>query len=183
MRRVLLVSADRFLARKCELALDGIAIFESVTSYSTDRFFDVCLWDRDTVGEPGASGSVLTLSRHDECDIRVPFSFETICAVAQDDAVGAPMLECRGRHAYLRGREIKLTELESALLCRLIDAEGEFVSRDELLSDVWGDGCDSGIINVYIHYLRDKLEDGEKIIISSRKCGYKIEGRYIGCSE
>ena len=183
MRRVLLVSADRFLARKCALALDGMAIFESTATYSADRFFDVCLWDVDTMGEPIISGSVLTLSKNAECDIQLPLRFDTISALASRDEVSAPVLECRGRRAYLRGREIKLTELEAALLSRLIDARGEFVLREELLSDVWGDDCDSGIINVYIHYLRDKLEDGEKIIVSSRKCGYKIDGRYIGCSE
>ena len=183
MRRVLLVSADRFLARKCALALDGVAIFESTAIYSADRLFDVCLWDVDTMGEPAISGSVLTLSKNGECDIQLPLRFDTLLSAVTKTQTRSDLLECRGRRAYLRGREIKLTELESALLRRLIDARGEFVSREELLSDVWGDDCDSGIINVYIHYLRDKLEDGEKIIVSSRKCGYKIEGRYIGCSE
>ena len=35
-------------------------------------------------------------------------------------------------------------------------------------------------MNVYIHYLREKLEaDGEKIILSSRSHGYKIDEKYL----
>ena len=53
--------------------------------------------------------------------------------------------------------------------------------REEILSTVWGGEADSGVINVYIHYLREKLEVcGEKIILSSRKCGYKIDEKYLG---
>jgi DNA-binding response OmpR family regulator len=37
-----------------------------------------------------------------------------------------------------------------------------------------------GLINVYVHYLREKLEvGGEKIINSSRKNGYAIDEKFI----
>ena len=182
MKKLLLVSADRFLERKCALALEDSAIFECVSHPSPDAYFDVCLWDIDTAGEPSLTDRVFTLSREGECDIRAPFTFDTLLSLINNDKSEA-LLECRGKVAYLRGREIRLTELEAALLTRLIEARGDFVSREMLLYDVWGGECDGGIINVYVHYLREKLEDGEKIIISSRKRGYKIEGRYIGCSE
>ena len=32
---------------------------------------------------------------------------------------------------------------------------------------------------MYVHYLREKLERGEKIIISSRNHGYKIDAKYL----
>jgi len=52
-------------------------------------------------------------------------------------------------------------------------------SREELLSRVWGNDTDPGVLNVYVHYLREKLErGGEKIILSSRKCGYRISEKY-----
>ena len=54
------------------------------------------------------------------------------------------------------------------------------LSREEILNAVWNNEADSGVINVYIHYLREKLElDGEKIILSSRKLGYAIDERFI----
>jgi DNA-binding response OmpR family regulator len=62
----------------------------------------------------------------------------------------------------------------------LIEASGDFISREELIRRVWGEGADGGVLNVYVHYLREKLEkQGEKIIISSRKNGYKIDGKYL----
>ena len=48
------------------------------------------------------------------------------------------------------------------------------------LTSEGGDDADGGILNVYVHYLREKLEKrGEKIIISSRKSGYKIDEKYL----
>ena len=61
-----------------------------------------------------------------------------------------------------------------------MSANGEFVSREEILSQVWNGDADCGIINVYIHYLREKIEHGEKIILSSRKQGYCIDEKYLG---
>ena len=60
-------------------------------------------------------------------------------------------------------------------------AGGEFISREEILERVWKNSADSGVINVYVHYLREKLErHGEKIILSSRKGGYRIDEKYLG---
>ena len=72
-----------------------------------------------------------------------------------------------------------MTELEAALLALLISADGDFVSREEILKRVWQNDADPGIINVYIHYLREKIERGEKIILSSRKRGYGIDEKYL----
>ena len=42
----------------------------------------------------------------------------------------------------------------------IIEAGGEAVSREEILERVWHGEADGGIVNVYIHYLREKLESG-----------------------
>lgn len=82
------------------------------------------------------------------------------------------------RCVILRGNKIKLTDVEYRLLDALMIADG-FVSRRSLMRKVWSDECDSGVLNVYVHYLREKLEvGGEKIIISSRREGYRIDRRY-----
>ena len=62
----------------------------------------------------------------------------------------------------------------------LYEKKGEYVSREELRLGVWDEDTDSGVVNVYIHYLRQKLERGEKIINTSRSLGYKIDEKYIG---
>lgn len=85
------------------------------------------------------------------------------------------------RVARLDAKTIKLTEVEGRLLRLLVDGGGEFVSREELAKKVWGENADGGVLNVYIHYLREKLEaGGEKIILSSRKGGYRIDERFLG---
>ena len=80
----------------------------------------------------------------------------------------------------LFGEKIKLTELEYALFSLLYKRQS-FVSREEILASVWHGEADGGIINVYVHYLREKLEKGgEKIILSSRKLGYGISENFLG---
>lgn len=177
MKRVLAVSRDAFLLRKIELTLKDIAEVVCADHLTDDSHFDLCLFDIDTAF--GTPSGVVTMSRTAECDLRVPFEFSALCDAVSSREDSTAKLTAHGRFAYLRGREIRLTELESELLSLLLGARGEFVSREEILSRVWQDDADPGIINVYVHYLREKLEDGEKIIISSRKNGYKIDGRYL----
>jgi len=83
------------------------------------------------------------------------------------------------RSVKLFGEVIRLTEVEFRLLSALASAPvGEFVSRERLINEVWGGESDCGVVNVYIHYLRTKLEHrGEKVIISSRREGYKLDER------
>lgn len=83
------------------------------------------------------------------------------------------------RSALLDGKRIRLTLQEYKLLEILINDGGEYVTRERITEEVFETGGDS-LINVYIHYLRKKLEsDGRKIIYSSRKHGYKIDEKYI----
>jgi len=89
-------------------------------------------------------------------------------------------LDKASRLATLDREDIKLTEVEARLLDCLLSAGGEYVDRATLTSSVWGEGANEGVLNVYIHYLREKLEArGEKIILSSRKLGYKIDAKYL----
>ena len=84
------------------------------------------------------------------------------------------------RCAHIYGKTIRLTDAEFALLSTLFCAGGEFVSREKLIHGVFGDSTTDGILNVYIHYLREKIEiNGEKIIISSRKFGYKLDQKFL----
>ncbi|MBR2324601.1 MAG: winged helix-turn-helix transcriptional regulator [Clostridia bacterium] len=83
------------------------------------------------------------------------------------------------RALRLYGRQIKLTEVEYALLRAIVEADGAFISREALKSAVWGAESSEGVLNVYIHYLREKLErDGEKVILSSRKSGYALAEKF-----
>lgn len=87
-----------------------------------------------------------------------------------------PRLSADRRTALLDGKVIKLTEREGEILEILLTANGESVSKSELYSRVFGDEEDGeGVVPVYIHYLRRKLEyDGRRLIYSRRGGGYSI---------
>ena len=83
------------------------------------------------------------------------------------------------RSVMLEGEEIRLTELEYSLFELIVNAGEDCVSREEILERVWGGEADAGIVNVYVHYLREKLErHGDKLIKSYRGRGYTLSEKY-----
>lgn len=81
------------------------------------------------------------------------------------------------RHEVRRGqRLLALTAREYALLLLLMEHSGQVLSRDQILRQVWHDqqGAASNVIEVYVRYLRQKLEEhGEKRLIHTvRGQGY-----------
>ena len=64
-------------------------------------------------------------------------------------------------HVYLQGEVVRLTPTEFQLLRRLVEDIGRVVSHDELIKAVWGPSYEDALscLSLYIHYLRDKLED------------------------
>ena len=81
------------------------------------------------------------------------------------------------RHEVRRGqRQVALTAREYALLLMLLEHRGQVLSREQILRHVWHDqqGAASNVIEVYVRYLRQKLEqEGEKRLIHTvRGQGY-----------
>ena len=86
----------------------------------------------------------------------------------------------RDRHEVTRGgKPITLTAKEYALLEYLLLHRNKVHSRDELFNGVWGSDFlgDSNLIDVYIRYLRGKIDDGfdDKLITTVRGVGYTIK--------
>ena len=73
-------------------------------------------------------------------------------------------------------RPVALTAREFALLMFLFDHRGEVLSREQILREVWNDdqGTSSNVIEVYVRYLRQKLEEGgeKRLIHTIRGRGY-----------
>lgn len=71
---------------------------------------------------------------------------------------------------------VELTNREFDLLCELMRNRGIVLSRDQLLNSVWGYGYagETNVVDVYIRYLRAKLDDayGIKHIHTVRGVGY-----------
>jgi DNA-binding response OmpR family regulator len=74
------------------------------------------------------------------------------------------------------GRELALTSTELRLLAFLMRHRGQALSKDQLLTQVWGyDAYDHNLVEVHISALRRKLEaNGPRLIHTVRGIGYRF---------
>ncbi len=88
------------------------------------------------------------------------------------------LLDPASHGAYRGGRSIDLTAKEFDLLRYLMEHPREVLSREQILENVWGYDFmgESNVIEVYIRYLRLKIEEeGEKRLIQTvRGVGYVL---------
>ena len=89
---------------------------------------------------------------------------------------GDLVLDLASRRALRNGRAIDLTMKEFELLKYLMEHPRDVLTREQILENVWGYDFlgESNVIEVYIRYLRLKIEDeGEKRLIQTvRGVGY-----------
>lgn len=117
-----------------------------------------------------------------------PFSFEELLARVRVclrdrgqpealvlDSAGV-RLDLRARKVEVGGCQIELSAREITLLETLMRHPGQVLSREQLLSRVWGYDFEPGsnVVDVYIGYLRKKL--GGDVIATVRGLGYRFEG-------
>jgi DNA-binding response OmpR family regulator len=94
--------------------------------------------------------------------------------------VGDLTLDLLRHEARRDGRAIELTAKEFALLEYLMRNPGLVLTRTQIIDHVWryDVGAVSNVVDIYIHYLRDKIDKGaaHPLIKTMRGVGYKIEG-------
>lgn len=87
-------------------------------------------------------------------------------------------LELNSRRAIRSGRAFDLTMKEFELLRYLMQHPHQVVTREQILQNVWGydSGGESNVIEVYIRYLRLKIEEngGKRLIQTVRGVGYVL---------
>ena len=85
-------------------------------------------------------------------------------------------LDFRTRGVERAGREVRLTAREFELLAYLMRHPNQVLSRSQILNAVWGYDYDPGTLEVYIGYLRKKLEMGDEPdpIETLRSAGYRL---------
>ena len=77
----------------------------------------------------------------------------------------------------LNGEDLVLSFKEYSLLLILLEADGKVVSREELLTKVWGEFYEeSRTHDVHIRKLRVKLENSDVKIETVKNIGYKLGG-------
>ncbi len=83
------------------------------------------------------------------------------------------------RRVFRGGKEIQLSSKEYALLHYMMQNAGIVLSRDKLEQHVWDYDFSGGsnVIDVYIRYLRKKVDEGyeKKLIHTVRGCGYVLK--------
>jgi len=123
----------------------------------------------------------------DDCLMR-PFDFDELAARIRslmrrvrpaelpDDLLthGALRLLPQRLCAVLGEREVKLTQCEFSVLETLVRKKHQVCSRALLEESLygWGDEVSSNAVEVYVHYLRRKLEPG--VILTVRGLGYQV---------
>jgi DNA-binding response OmpR family regulator len=116
-----------------------------------------------------------------------PFRFEELLArvrlrLTPTHTSGESVLSCGGlqldlrtRRALVGGRTVDLSAREFALAETFLRHAGQVLSREQLLSQVWGYDYDPGsnVVDVLRAYLRRKL--GADRFVTLRGMGYRLE--------
>ncbi len=82
------------------------------------------------------------------------------------------------REVYSNGEAVYLTQKEYDVLLYLINNKNQALSRDQIIDAVWGYDYfgDTNTVDVYVRYIRKKLDTEKPSLISSvRGIGYIIK--------
>lgn len=120
-----------------------------------------------------------------------PFSFEELAArvrmITRDAKGNSTNVFCvadltvdvKSREVKRAGKKIDLSAREYSILEALIRNAGTVMTRDKIESSVWNYDYEGGtnVIDVYIRYLRKKIDDGfdKKLIHTVRGAGYILK--------
>jgi DNA-binding response OmpR family regulator len=131
----------------------------------------------DTVAalEGGADDYMAKPFRFDELLARIRLRLRTERGLEITVLSHGPVsLDLRTRRATVAGRTVDLSAREFALAEMFLRHPGQVLSREQLLSHVWGYDFDpsSNVVDVYVSYLRKKL--GGELIATVRGMGYRI---------
>lgn len=79
---------------------------------------------------------------------------------------------------FIKNKRVDLTKTEFGIMAVLMERQGSMVSREQLVSLVWGRGVfvSGASINMQIKSLRDKLGKRQQVIQTVRGLGYRFAG-------
>jgi len=160
--------------------LDGFAVLERIRAHSTTLPV-ILLTARtsvvDTVAglDGGANDYMPKPFKFDELLARVRSRLRDAGAVVESALQhGDLALDLRTRRATVGDRTVDLSAREFALAEEFLRHPDQVLSREQLLSRVWGFDFDPGsnVVDVYVRYLRGKL--GAERIETVRGMGYRL---------
>ena len=159
--------------------LDGFAVLGALRG-SGSRLPVIVLTARDSVTD-----TVAGLEGGADDYMAKPFRFEELLARVRRRLVpdggevtvlrhGSLSLDVRTRQATVDGVVVDLSAREYVLAETFLRHPGQVLSREQLLSRVWGYDFDPGsnVVDVYVRYLRRKI--GTERIATVRGMGYRL---------
>jgi two-component system, OmpR family, response regulator QseB len=163
--------------------IDGLTVLRELRDRGM-RLPVIILTARDDIGD-----KVEGLDAGGDDYVTKPFGLEELLArirvrLRGDSVRESTVLDVRGvaldlrtRRATVEGRTVELTAREFTMLETLMRHRDQVLSREQLLSHVWGYDYDPGsnVVEVYIGYLRRKL--GDDVIETARGMGYRLRSK------
>lgn len=165
--------------------LDGYAVLDGLRAQGSDLPV-IVLTARDSVTD-----TVTALDGGADDYMSKPFRFAELLArvrlrlrqandrpSARQETLssGDVVLDLRSRTALRNGATVELSAREFQMLELFLLNPGQVLSREQLLSHIWGYDYDPGsnVVDVYVGYLRRKL--GSDVIATARGMGYRLTG-------
>ena len=177
--KILVMTQNKILGEGISLELLEKGYFaEWRSSYCSG--FNLYVSDKDAPADGWEkAGNILTFSRKEGVgDIKRPFSQEELVEKIRKKQGGVLFEEAPSENGIAEYDTSALSETEKKLLDVLLENRGNVVSAQELSLRVWGrESIKSNIVNVYIRYLREKLEkdSSRRVIFTIRGKGYRID--------
>lgn len=169
--------------------MDGISVLRELRTRSLDTPVMVlstrgCVSDRVLALDSGADDYLLRPFDMEECMARVRRMVRTYRRQTAPEGSGdlhciADLTVDTARHIATRGgKRLLLSAKECAILEVFAQNAGTTLSPRELEAAIADGAAETGIIPVYIHYLRKKLDDGFplKLLRTVRNQGYVLSG-------
>lgn len=165
---VMLPGEDGFSLGKSFLQYDAPILFVTARTSVTDRVYGLMMGAEDYILKPFEPQELLA---------RVENILKRRKKEADTLSEGELFIDYRARQVFVCGKEIMLTGLEFELLCMLSRRRNIAVSREELLSGVWGYQYMGETRTVDVHVQRLRAKIGAEYIETVYKYGYRFSGR------
>jgi DNA-binding response OmpR family regulator len=163
--------------------MDGLTVLARLRAQGSSLPV-VVLTARDSVEttmaalEGGADDYMPKPFRFDELAARIRLRLRARVTDRTDSQVlerGPLSLDLRTRHLHVDGAQVELSAREFTLCETFLRNPGQVLTREQLLSNVWGFDFDPGsnVVDVYVGYLRKKI--GAARIVTVRGMGYRLD--------
>jgi len=181
LEKVIQVSPDAIILDLMLPDMDGLDLLPKLREVSKSPVIALTArndWtDRVDGLNRGADDYLTKPFRMEELVARVRALLRRSVSLKSVHEIGDLRIDCTSRIATHRGRRLFLSTTEFQLLELLATNSGTPVSRGQILEQVWDDRArDTNVVEVYINYLRHKLEkEGAPRLISTvRGQGYML---------